>query len=87
MVYTAVYQQQTGHAVPKISSTVDVDWLSWGEIVWWLALAIQSHLAPRLRKDYSYTSTPFLRKYGLFYFEPYFLPSRRVRRSLLQYIM
>jgi hypothetical protein len=52
-----------------------------------LALAIQRHLAPSLRKEYSYTFTPFLGSYDLFLFEPYLLPGRRVRRSLLQFIM
>jgi hypothetical protein len=44
-------------------------------------------LAPTVRKEYSYISTPFLGNYGLFYFEHYLLPARRVRRSLLQYAM
>ena len=44
-------------------------------------------LAPRVREEYSYISTPFLGNYGMFYFEHYLLLARRVRRSLLQYIM
>jgi hypothetical protein len=44
-------------------------------------------LAPRARKEYSYISTPFLGNYGMFYFERYLLSARKVRRSLLQYIM
>jgi len=41
----------------------------------------------RLKKEYSYTSIAFLSNCDLFYFEPCILPARRVRRSLLQYIM
>ena len=44
-------------------------------------------LAPRVREEYSYISTPFLGNYGMLYFENYLLSARRVRRSLLQYIM
>jgi len=44
-------------------------------------------LAPTVRKECSYISTPFLGNYGLLYFEHYLLPARRVRRSVLQYIM
>ena len=44
-------------------------------------------LAPRLRKEYRDTYTVILGNYGLFYFENYLSPARRVRRSLLQYIM
>jgi hypothetical protein len=48
------------------------------------------HLGPlksRLKKEYSCNSTPFLGNCVLFYFEPYILPARRVRHSLLQYIL
>lgn len=36
-------------------------------------------LAPRLRKKYSDTFTAILANYGLFYFEKYLLPARRVK--------
>jgi len=33
MKYTSVYQQQqTAHGMYQISSTVGIDWLSWGKI-------------------------------------------------------
>jgi len=57
------------------------------EIMLWLALAIESHLAPRLRKEYNYTPTAILGNLGLFYFEHCLLLARKVKSSLLQYIM
>jgi hypothetical protein len=51
-----------------------------GEILRWLVLTIQYHLAPRLWEDYSYNFSPFLVNYGLFYFEPYLLATRSTRR-------
>jgi hypothetical protein len=34
-----------------------------------MALATQAHLAPRIKKEYGYTSTPLLSLYDLFYNE------------------
>jgi len=52
-----------------------------------MALAIQSHLAPKLKKEDCYNFSPSLGSYDLFYFEPYLLPTRSMRRRLLQSIM
>jgi len=41
----------------------------------------------RLRKEYNYTPTGILGNCGLFYFKHCLLLARKVRRSLLQYIM
>jgi hypothetical protein len=83
----------------SLSATIDCAWgaskllYSWyrltfvGEIVRWLALAIQCLLAPRLRKFIALPLIPLRDIMACSSLNLNLLPARRVRRSLLQYIM
>jgi len=88
MVYTEVYQQQQiGYGAHLAYCRMGIVSLWWGHIGWYVALVIHQTLAPRLKKVYSYTSTPPFAHHDLFQCEPYILAARIVRRSLFQYIM
>jgi hypothetical protein len=75
--------QQMGRTKTPVQS-ISVDFRVGNYAV--IGLGNSVSLAPRLRKEYRYTSTDILGNYGLLYFEHYLLPGRNVRRSLLQYI-
>jgi hypothetical protein len=67
MVCTAVNQQhQTGNGVHLAYSRMCTVSLSWGHIGWCVVLAIHQTLAPRLKKGYSYNSTPPFGHHDLF---------------------
>ena len=68
------------------SSTFGYDSHSSREIMRWKAVVMHSNLEQRLRKEYSYNTTAFLGKYGLYFSESY-IWLQEVRRSLLQYIL
>ena len=86
-VYSTLSATDTGHGTKLAFCRMGTVPLSWGHIGWKVALAIHQTLAQRLKKEYSYTSTPPLGRHDLFYCEPYLLAAKRVRRGLLQYTM
>jgi len=67
MVYIAVYrQQQTGYVAHIAYCTMGTVSHRWGHIRWCVTLDIHQTTAPRLKKVYSYTSTPAYGHYYLF---------------------
>jgi hypothetical protein len=78
--YTAVYQQQqTGYGAHHAPCIIGIPCLSCGLTGWLLALAIQKHLALRLKKIYTNTSTATLGIHNLFLRVAYFSSERKLR--------
>jgi len=80
MVYIAVYrQQQSGYVAHLAYCRMGRVSLIWGHIHWCVALPIHQTLAPRLKKVYSYNSTPTYGHYYNFYCETYILTATKMR--------